>query len=74
MPIYEYRCGKCGHAFEELVYPSTEVRCPSCSAPEKELEKQFSVFAVSAKGEGAAIPEGCRGCGHPGGPGSCGMS
>jgi len=32
MPIYEYRCGKCGHEFEELVFGQDLPACPKCTA------------------------------------------
>ena len=46
MPLYEYRCESCEHTFELLVRENTERRCPSCQGTE--LERQLSVFAVSA--------------------------
>ena len=32
MPTYEYRCGKCGHEFDDLqtMKAPTLVRCPAC--------------------------------------------
>ena len=34
MPIYEYRCKKCGERFEELLMSSTKPAppCPKCGA------------------------------------------
>ncbi len=48
MPLFEYRCGKCGEEFEEL--ESYEDRdkpqeCPACGA--KNSERLMSVFAAS---------------------------
>ena len=72
-PIYEYACSDCGHAFEALVRSSTVPQCPSCQSTA--LEKQLSVFATASSGEApqpmAAGP--CGSCGHPDGPGSCGL-
>ncbi|HUT43781.1 MAG TPA: zinc ribbon domain-containing protein [Desulfobacterales bacterium] len=34
MPIYEYKCEKCGNSFEKLVFSSDKepVSCPECKA------------------------------------------
>jgi len=74
MPIYEYRCRSCGREFEALVQGSTRPACPGCGG--KSLEKKLSVFAVSKAGgtdSAAELPEACRSCGRPGGPGACGL-
>ncbi|MCC7123294.1 MAG: zinc ribbon domain-containing protein [Acidobacteria bacterium] len=74
MPLYEYECQTCHHQFELLVRESTTIECPSCHSAE--LEKQLSVFAVSAPAGAsrAAMPAmgPCGSCGHPDGPGACG--
>ena len=44
MPIYEYKCKKCGREFEELVAADKKPACPECNS--KSLEKKFSVFAA----------------------------
>ena len=43
MPIYDYRCGACGHGFEKLVMPSKEPEliCPDCDS--KEVERVASI-------------------------------
>jgi putative FmdB family regulatory protein len=69
MPIYEYVCAGCGHAFEALVYGSERARCPACEG--EELEKCFSTFAAHGDVRGEAPPPGCGTCGDPRGPGSC---
>ncbi|OYD15207.1 hypothetical protein CH330_06280 [candidate division WOR-3 bacterium JGI_Cruoil_03_51_56] len=41
MPIYEYKCQKCGARFEQLLKRADEkVSCPECGS--FELEKLFS--------------------------------
>ena len=46
MPLYEYRCCKCGKTFEKLqARPETSAPCPDCGRPS---EKAVSVFAASA--------------------------
>ncbi len=47
MPIYDYRCRKCGNKFELLVLKNTVAACPSCEA--QDLEQLISGFAVSSE-------------------------
>jgi len=55
MPIYEYICSKCGHAFEKLVPSSkTKPKCEQCGSPK--LERQFSTFAAH---NGASATSSC---------------
>lgn len=76
MPMYEFRCEPCDHAFETLVRSSGDVpRCPKCEGTT--LLKQFSVPASSrgASGLGTPLPGGQPGggCGAPWcGSGGCG--
>ena len=50
MPIYEYRCAKCGQVTEILVRGARagDLRCEKCGA--KEMEKLFSTFGTSGGG------------------------
>lgn len=48
MPIYEYRCRACSHAFEALVRGAVAPACPSCAATD--LERLVSLFAVDSDG------------------------
>ena len=57
MPIYEYRCDRCGKAFEELVFGSTKVACPGCQATK--VTKQLSVPARPVGAKVAAGPASC---------------
>lgn len=52
MPIYEYRCQKCGHQLEafQKVSDALLVECPDCKAPE--LRKMVSAAAFRLKGGG----------------------
>jgi putative FmdB family regulatory protein len=69
MPLYDLRCRKCGHEFEDLVssYDAiAEVECEKCGS--KGLELKPSLFAAS-------VPAGAlssSGAGSSGG--SCGTS
>ena len=51
MPLYEYKCVKCGHRFErieKLSAPTTQ-KCPKCG---KKAERQLSSPAIQFKGSG----------------------
>jgi putative FmdB family regulatory protein len=78
MPIFEYICRDCDHAFETLVTASRQPECPKCHGAE--LAKQPSVFAaVSAPSSSPGRTEGfgqgaCGACGDPRGPGSCSVN
>jgi putative FmdB family regulatory protein len=52
MPIYEYRCGACGHELEALqkITESPLVNCPSCRADA--LTKLISAAGFQLKGTG----------------------
>ncbi len=65
MPIYEYVCGKCGHAFEHLARTLSDAAetCPECGAAGP--VKQFSTFSTSEShaalpcADGACPASGC---------------
>ena len=72
MPLYEYACRDCDNHFELLVRESTKLECPKCASTK--LDKQLSVFAVSAPSSGMSQMSGpapCGSCGDPRGAGSC---
>lgn len=48
MPIYEYRCTACAHAFEALVRTGDTPTCPACGTAN--LERLISMFAVDSDG------------------------
>lgn len=65
VPIYEYRCARCEHEFEELVSFSAAdqpLPCPSCLEPA--AERLLSTFAVRVSGESRVSSSGksCGGC------------
>ncbi len=44
MPIFEYKCNKCGTEFEELVSSTdSKVECPECGS--SDVDKLISGFA-----------------------------
>ena len=52
MPIYEYRCGACGHEHEALQKVSEPplTKCPACGKPK--LKKLLSAAGFQLKGSG----------------------
>jgi putative FmdB family regulatory protein len=74
MPLFEYVCRDCHRAFEALVTASRLPACPACQS--QALDKQLSVFAVSAKSRPASAPMAgpCGSCGDPRGPGACSLN
>lgn len=52
MPIYEYQCAACGHAFEALqkISDAPLTRCPDCG--EEALKKLISAAGFRLKGGG----------------------
>ncbi len=64
MPLYDYRCRKCGHEFEALVIGSATPECPQCGG--SELDKLMSTFAFRSSGGGTSSASGsgsgCSGC------------
>jgi putative FmdB family regulatory protein len=51
LPLYEYKCNKCGHRFEkiEAITAPTTQRCPKCGA---KSERQLAAPAIQFKGSG----------------------
>jgi putative FmdB family regulatory protein len=51
VPLYEYKCDKCGHRFEKIesVSASSTKKCPKCGG---KAERQLSAPAIQFKGSG----------------------
>lgn len=51
MPLYEYKCRKCGHRFEKIenMNASTTKKCPKCGAV---AERMLAAPAIQFKGTG----------------------
>lgn len=58
MPIYEYKCRKCGHTFDHLarMLSDTGKKCPKCGASQP--VKQFSTFSTSEGTNSTSCPMG----------------
>ncbi|WP_320170150.1 zinc ribbon domain-containing protein [Maridesulfovibrio sp.] len=67
MPIYEFKCSKCGKEFDELIMPGKgiEAVCPECGSDQ--CEKLVSMGNVRPngipKGKGGYRAPACKGCG-----------
>ena len=61
MPIFEYKCEKCGNEFELIIFGGDEPECPACG--DKKPTKKMSTFGFSVgykfKSSGSS---GCAGC------------
>lgn len=62
MPLYEYRCEKCGKDCELLVRNEGDVRCPDCGSAH--LSRQLSVVAAPSNSRGVSSSP-VEGCGRP---------
>jgi putative FmdB family regulatory protein len=51
LPLYEYKCVKCGHLFEKIENVSAHMtrKCPKCGSKAK---RQFAAPAIQFKGSG----------------------
>jgi len=51
LPLYEYKCAKCGHSFEKIesLSASTTKKCPECGG---KAERQLAAPAIQFKGSG----------------------
>jgi putative FmdB family regulatory protein len=78
MPIFEYKCKKCGKQFEELVSGDRNkaIPCPSCKS--SETEKLMSAIGSISMGKSigpcGSSCSSAASCATSGGGGSCGCS
>ncbi len=66
MPLYEYKCKKCGHRFEKIQKFSDPPvkKCPECGGA---VEQLLSPPAVQFKGSGWYVTDYARKAGAPSG-------
>jgi putative FmdB family regulatory protein len=70
LPLYEYKCAKCGHRFEKIEsFSAPEVKkCPKCGG---KAERQVSPSALQFKGSGWYVNDyGGKGAAGKSGDGS----
>ena len=58
MPLYDFRCRRCGEEFERLVRKEETVECPSCRG--QDVERLLSTFALSTEERRAAAAKQSR--------------
>ena len=64
MPVYEYKCEKCGQIFEKLIRNQTQkdnVTCGKCGS--RKIEKLVSGFACSGTERSGSADHSTSGCG-----------
>ncbi len=73
MPIFDYKCEKCGATFEKLVpHADDKVECEKCGS--KKVAKQLSTFSASVNdGVGACATGSCCPTGTCCPNGACGL-
>lgn len=69
MPIFEYKCGKCGQEFEELVFGEDTPACPKCGSTK--TSKLMSRCRAKSGGDGGDFDMAPSGGGGGGGCSSC---
>ncbi|TET54603.1 MAG: zinc ribbon domain-containing protein [Actinobacteria bacterium] len=60
MPVFEYKCSKCNHFFEELIMGDKKVKCPKCSS--EKIKKKFSTFSKRGDGDFESSSSACSSC------------
>jgi putative FmdB family regulatory protein len=64
MPLFEYECRSCGHAFEALVIGSQKPACPKCKS--EDLQKRVSSLGFAGVGA-SSFGRSSGGCAPTGG-------
>jgi putative FmdB family regulatory protein len=64
LPLYEYKCEKCGHQFEKIEghNASTTKKCPKCGA---KAQRMLSAAAIQFKGSGWYVTDYAKKSGSP---------
>jgi putative FmdB family regulatory protein len=64
LPLYEYKCEKCGHQFEKIEghNASTTKKCPKCGA---KAARMLSAAAIQFKGSGWYVTDYAKKGGSP---------
>ena len=63
MPIYEYKCEKCNHSFERLVFKSDKnvIDCPKCGDTKKVKKLLSPGSFMTGSGLGSCGPSASGG-------------
>lgn len=74
MPLFEFRCNKCGREFEDLVSANANARCPECGCEDTQKlmstcvrhgrDDSYGYAARSGGGCGGCSGGNCASCGH----------
>ena len=65
MPVYDYKCTRCGHRFDLLRSLSAKdaVKCPKCGADVVRVyEGKWSALGRVSGGGGCSCGGNCQGC------------
>jgi putative FmdB family regulatory protein len=60
MPLYQYKCEKCRHEFELLIFKGDKPQCPKCDGCE--LTRLPTTFAVHGVSGGSSSGKSCGSC------------
>ena len=68
MPIYEFKCKKCGNVFEYLQFKSNEINAPCPACGDNNGEKLLSTFSsIASSGQECVETSLPSSCGSSGG-------
>ena len=63
MPMFDYKCGKCSHLFEELIFssqiPDYKIKCPKCGAFKSNRQLSAPTVSVGSSFDPACEKPGC---------------
>jgi putative FmdB family regulatory protein len=57
MPIYDFKCRKCGHRFDQLVKVDGTADCPACGAKKAERIATFTARVSTVRTRTRAMTE-----------------
>ena len=66
MPVYDYKCVRCGHRFDLLrsLSAKDEVKCPKCGGDVARVYEGKWCAGKASGGSCSGNCQGCPGCGH----------
>lgn len=60
MPLYDFKCRKCGHRFDQLVKLDESPDCPACGAARAERIPSYSAAVSTVRTRRRATADGRR--------------